>query len=66
MSESPNVLVATFFSYQAKVNTKAKECHEVSESQKNCLTEYLTRKTALESMDPSQVCITAGSKLKSL
>ncbi len=28
MSESPNVLVAIFF-YQDKVNTKAKECHEV-------------------------------------
>ncbi len=33
-----------------------------SESCKNCIAEYQASKTALESMDQSQVCIRAGSK----
>ncbi len=61
MSESLNVLVAIFFFNQDKVN-KPKNAMKFSESRKNHIAEYQACKTALESMDQSQVFIRAGSK----
>ncbi len=53
-SESPNVLLAIFF-YQEKVNTKAREYHEVLRKLQNRIAEYQGHKTALESMDQFEV-----------
>ncbi len=62
MSESRNVLVAIFFSTKTRLILKPENAMKSSESRKNRIAEYQARKTALKSMDQSQVCIRAGSK----
>ncbi len=59
MSESRNVLVA-ILSTKPRLILKPDNAMKSSESRKNRMTEYQAHKTALESMDQSQVCLRAG------
>ncbi len=51
-----------FFPTKTRLILKPENAMKSSESRKNRITEYQARKTALESMDQSQVCMRAGSK----
>ncbi len=62
MSESQNVLVAILFSTNPRLILKPENAMKSSENRKNHIAEYQAHKTALESMDQSQVCIRAGFK----